>query len=216
MDNQTRKPYKIIDSQMNGEYEEKKSRFIATLCPVKDEEEANAFIASMKKKYYDARHNCSCFIIGDRGELTRSSDDGEPSGTAGKPMLEVLLGAELTYVCCVVTRYFGGVLLGTGGLVRAYSEAVKDALSNARESGAIKTVQFCKDMKIVVSYDQVNSVLNYSARNDIQILSTEYLTEVTFQIRVLAEEYEKHFDSIIQLSQGKAKIEKMGEGFFPI
>ena len=183
---------------------------------MKNEEEANAFIASMKKKYYDARHNCSCFIIGDRGELTRSSDDGEPSGTAGKPMLEVLLGAELTYVCCVVTRYFGGVLLGTGGLVRAYSEAVKDALSNARGTGAIKTVQFCKDMKIVVSYELVNSVLNYSARNDIQVLSTEYLTEVTFQIRVLAEEYEKHLDSIIQLSQGKAKIEKMGEGFFPI
>lgn len=211
-----RPPYKIIDSRVTGEYEEKKSRFIATLCPVKNEEEANAFIASMKKKYYDARHNCSCFILGDRSELTRSSDDGEPSGTAGKPMLEVLLGAQVTYVCCVVTRYFGGVLLGTGGLVRAYTEAVKDALSKAYENDGVKTVEFCKDIKAVVAYDQVNSILNYASKNKVTILSTEYLTEVTFLLRVRGGEYEKHCEALTQLTMGKAIIEKANEGFFPV
>ena len=93
-----------------GEYEEKKSRFIATVRPCETEEEASAFIEEIKKKYWDARHNCSAYVIGTRGELTRCSDDGEPSGTAGRPMLEVLLGADVESVCVVVTRYFGGVL----------------------------------------------------------------------------------------------------------
>ena len=113
-----------------GEYEEKKSRFIATLEPVSSEEEAAAFIAAIKKKYWDARHNCSAYIIGDDGRKTRCSDDGEPSGTAGRPMLDVLAGEKITNACVVVTRYFGGTLLGTGGLVRAYSAAVKDAIAN--------------------------------------------------------------------------------------
>ncbi len=113
-----------------GEYEEKKSRFIATIEPVSSEEEAVAFITVMKKKYWDARHNCSAFIIGDDGSKTRCSDDGEPSGTAGRPMLEVLSGSHVTNVCVVVTRYFGGTLLGTGGLVRAYQTAVKEGLEN--------------------------------------------------------------------------------------
>ncbi len=113
-----------------GEYEEKKSRFIATIEPVSSEEEAAAFITAIKKKYWDARHNCSAFIIGDDGARTRCSDDGEPSGTAGRPMLDVLAGSRVTNVCVVVTRYFGGTLLGTGGLVRAYSAAVKEGLAN--------------------------------------------------------------------------------------
>jgi len=102
-----------------GEIEEKKSRFIAHVEPVTSEEEATAFITAMKKQYFDARHNCYAFVIGDNSELTRCSDDGEPSGTAGRPMLEVLTGEGITNVVCVVTRYFGGTLLGTGGLVRA-------------------------------------------------------------------------------------------------
>ncbi len=113
-----------------GEYEEKKSRFIATVEPVSSEEEAAAFIASVKKQYWDAKHNCSAYVIGDAGEKTRCSDDGEPSGTAGRPMLDVLTGSCVTNACVVVTRYFGGTLLGTGGLVRAYSAAVKEALKN--------------------------------------------------------------------------------------
>ena len=106
--------YKTIYEGGEGELVEKKSRFIATVRPVETEEEALAFIEEMKKKYYDARHNCSAFVIGSKGELTRSSDDGEPSGTAGRPMLEVLTGSGIRNIAAVVTRYFGGVLLGTG------------------------------------------------------------------------------------------------------
>ena len=111
-----------------GELIEKKSRFIATVSPVKSEEEAQRFIEQIKKQYWDARHNCTAFTIGSRHQLTRCSDDGEPAGTAGRPMLDVLLGEDIHDTCVVVTRYFGGTLLGTGGLVRAYSGAVQEAL----------------------------------------------------------------------------------------
>ena len=103
------KEYKIVYCGGEGEIVEKKSRFIATVKPVDSEEEASAFIAEMKKKYWDARHNCSAFIIGSRGELTRCSDDGEPSGTAGRPMLEVLTGSGIRNIAVVVTRYFGHI-----------------------------------------------------------------------------------------------------------
>ena len=122
--------YKIVYEGGSGEIEEKKSRFIATVRPVGSEEEVTAFLAEMKKKYWDARHNCFAYVIGEKNELVRCSDDGEPSGTAGRPMLDVLLKEELHNVAVVVTRYFGGTLLGTGGLVRAYQQAVKEGLSN--------------------------------------------------------------------------------------
>lgn len=123
--------YKILYRGGEGEIVEKKSRFIATTRPVKSEEEAIAFIEEMKKKYWDARHNCSAYVIGERGQVQRCSDDGEPSQTAGRPMLDVLLGEEVRNICVVVTRYFGGTLLGTGGLVRAYSSAVQEGLKNS-------------------------------------------------------------------------------------
>lgn len=122
---------KIVYKGGQGEIVEKKSRFIATVRPVSEEEEALAFIEEMKKKYWDARHNCFAYVIGERNELARFSDDGEPGGTAGKPMLDVLLGEELHNTAVVVTRYFGGTLLGTGGLVRAYSGAVKAGLAES-------------------------------------------------------------------------------------
>ena len=114
--------YRTIYEGGQGEITEKKSRFIATVRLVKTEEEAVKFIEEMKKKYWDATHNCSAYVIGERREIMRCSDDGEPQGTAGKPMLDVLLGEELYNTAVVVTRYFGGTLLGTGGLVRAYSK----------------------------------------------------------------------------------------------
>lgn len=122
--------YKVVYQGGSGEIEEKKSRFIATVRPVESEEEAAAFIAEMKKKYWDARHNCSAFVIGRNQELTRCSDDGEPSGTAGRPMLDVLLREGIHNAAVVVTRYFGGTLLGTGGLVRAYQGSVQAGLAN--------------------------------------------------------------------------------------
>ena len=122
--------YKIVYQGGEGEIVEKKSRFIAEIRPVESEEEATAFIAEVKKKYWDARHHCSAFTIGENNEVARCSDDGEPAQTAGRPMLDVLLGRELHNVCAVVTRYFGGTLLGTGGLVRAYGGAVQEGLKN--------------------------------------------------------------------------------------
>ena len=120
---------KTVYSGGEAEIVEKKSRFIATVRPVSSEEEAVAFIAEMKKKYWDARHNCSAFVIGDRQEMSRCSDDGEPAQTAGRPMLDVLLREDIHNVAVVVTRYFGGVLLGTGGLVRAYQKSVQEGLA---------------------------------------------------------------------------------------
>ena len=122
---------KIIYTGGEGEIVEKKSRFIATLRPVQTEAEAIAFIGEMKKKYWDARHNCSAFVIGKNQEISRCSDDGEPSQTAGRPMLDVLLKEEIHNAAVVVTRYFGGVLLGTGGLVRAYQKAVQAGLNGS-------------------------------------------------------------------------------------
>ena len=122
------KEIKIVYEGGEGELIEKKSRFIATVRPVEGEEEALDFIAAMKKKYWNATHNCSAFVVGENQELQRCSDDGEPQGTAGRPMLDVLLGEEVHNAAVVVTRYFGGTLLGTGGLVRAYSKSVQEGL----------------------------------------------------------------------------------------
>ena len=124
-------PYKIVCQAAEGEIVEKKSRFIAAVSPARSEQEAAAFIESVRKKHYDARHNCPAFVIGKNRELSRCSDDGEPGGTAGKPILEMINAMGLTDTVVVVTRYFGGVLLGTGGLVRAYTEAAKAGLAKA-------------------------------------------------------------------------------------
>lgn len=157
------------------ELEEKKSRFIATIEPVSSEEEAAAFIASVRKKNWDARHNCSAFIIGDRGQVTRCSDDGEPSGTAGRPMLDVLAGAHVTNVCAVVTRYFGGVLLGTGGLVRAYSSAVKEALGRCslikKIPGSIISVE--------CDYNDIGKIRYMAAQKGYHITDCDYGGSVT-------------------------------------
>ena len=123
--------YRTVYQGGTGEIIEKKSRFIANILPVTTEDEALAFIERMRKTYWDARHNCSAYVIGFHPELQRCSDDGEPAKTAGRPMLDVLINEGLRNTAVVVTRYFGGTLLGTGGLVRAYTEAVKAGLANS-------------------------------------------------------------------------------------
>ena len=123
--------YKTIYKEAEAEIIEKKSKFIATVRPVKTEEEAQSFIEEMRKKYWDATHNVFAYQIGERNQIQRFSDDGEPSGTAGLPVLDVLKGEDVKDVAIVVTRYFGGTLLGTGGLVRAYGKAAKEGLLEA-------------------------------------------------------------------------------------
>ena len=122
---------KIIYKEGKGEIEEKKSRFIAHVYPVQSEEQAVSYINEVKKKYWDARHNCWAYSIGEKQPALRCSDDGEPSGTAGKPMLEVVTGQELHNVVAVVTRYFGGTLLGTGGLIRAYTKSTQEGIKES-------------------------------------------------------------------------------------
>ena len=123
--------YKILYKEGEAEISEKKSRFIAQIAPAQTEEEAQAFIEKIKKQYWDARHNCWAYSIGEKQPALRCSDDGEPSGTAGKPMLEVLTGQELHNVVAVVTRYFGGTLLGTGGLIRAYTKSTQEGIKES-------------------------------------------------------------------------------------
>lgn len=163
-----------------GEYEEKKSRFIATVKAVSSEEEANAFIASMKKQYWDARHNCSAYVIGYNGELTRCSDDGEPSGTAGRPMLEVLTGSGVRNVAVVVTRYFGGVLLGTGGLVRAYTQAVKEGLAASK----IGSLAMGRWLEIIADYNDVGKIQYCLRQKGLEAEKTDYAADVTMSLRV--------------------------------
>lgn len=181
-----------------GEYEEKKSRFIATLEPVSSEEAATEFIASIKKKYWDARHNCSAFILGDNGEKTRCSDDGEPSGTAGRPMLNVLTGEHITNACVVVTRYFGGTLLGTGGLVRAYSAAVKEAIANSevirKQNGSI--------LKIDCDYNDHGKIVNMAAKNGYLITDTDFGEAVT--LTMVSDDVHKLINEITDITSARA------------
>ena len=184
-----------------GEIEEKKSRFIATIMPVSSEEEAASFIAKLKKQYWDARHNCSAFVIGANGEKTRCSDDGEPSGTAGRPMLDVLTGEHVTNVCVVVTRYFGGTLLGTGGLVRAYSAAVRAGLENCE---IIKKINGYT-VKVICDYNDIGKLQNLAARKDYHITGTDYGEKVTAVFMTdKVTELEK---DITDATSGKAMIE---------
>lgn len=151
--------YKIVYKGGEGEIVEKKSRFIAYVKPVDTEEEANDFIESIKKKNWDARHNCSAVVIGENNEFSRCSDDGEPASTAGKPMLEVLINEGIHNAAVVVTRYFGGVLLGTGGLVRAYQGAVKEGLA----ASVIVEKQKGAKYKITTDYNGIGK-LQYGKR----------------------------------------------------
>ncbi len=197
---------RILIEGGQGEYEEKKSRFIATLRPVKSIEEAASFIEEMKKRYWDARHNCSAYVIGRNNEITRCSDDGEPSGTAGRPMLEVLTGADLHDAAVVVTRYFGGTLLGTGGLVRAYTQAVKEGIANS-----ISAVERDGErLMLGLEYGDVDRVLNYLKGNRLAPESSDYGADVTMELIVAAEQADTVIKELTELTAGRVLAEKLG------
>ena len=186
-----------------GEIIEKKSRFICTVRPVETEEEAVAFIAEMKKKYWDARHNCSAFVLGDRQELTRCSDDGEPAGTAGRPMLEVLLGRGIHNAAVVVTRYFGGVLLGTGGLVRAYQSAVQAGL----DASYIMERREGRKLTVGTDYNGVGKLQYLFGKEQLPILDSQYAADVTMEVMIPLEQKEAIEKEITELTSGNAKLE---------
>ena len=194
-----------------GEIVEKKSRFIATVRPVASEEEAVAFIAEMKKKYWDARHNCSAFVIGDRQELSRCSDDGEPAQTAGRPMLDVLLREEIHNVAVVVTRYFGGVLLGAGGLTRAYAKSAKDALDAAGKA------RMCLWSAVTVDcpYPMLERLKLLAAAHGGTVEGTDFGAAVSVRI-LLPQENAAGFDAALtELSAGTMTARREGERFLP-
>jgi uncharacterized YigZ family protein len=170
--------YYIPSGPGESEYEEKRSRFLGHLRPVETEEEARHFITEMKKKYHDARHNCWCYRI--RGGAVRYSDDAEPQGTAGLPMLEILQREGIENAVCVVTRYFGGVLLGTGGLLRAYQKAAKGAVEDA----GISVVRAWTKMSIVCEYSDYEKIRSELEQQNAVISDTEYGEKVTLTVLV--------------------------------
>ena len=188
-----------------AELVEKKSRFIATVRPVESEEEAAAFIEEMKKKYYDARHNCSAYVLGSKAQLTRSSDDGEPSGTAGRPMLEVLLGSGIRNVAAVVTRYFGGTLLGTGGLVRAYSGVLKEALEKCETARQHFGVRF----QIKADYNAVGKIQHILASRNIAAEDSVYAADVKTTVIAPVEEYDRLCTELVEATSARAEIEEV-------
>lgn len=186
-----------------GEITEKKSRFIATVRPVESEDEAVSFINETKKKYWDARHNCSAFVIGKRQELTRCSDDGEPAGTAGRPMLDVLLKENIHNAAVVVTRYFGGVLLGTGGLVRAYQQATKAGLSASeiieKKEGAVLFIR--------TDYTGIGRLQYLFAQEKITVMDTAYEADVLVKAVIPENDKKRIEKTIIEQTNGMAKLE---------
>lgn len=202
---QFRVPYEPAES----EFAEKRSRFIGHIWPVETEEEAQAHIKAIKSQYYDARHNCWCYLIGDN--IVRYSDDGEPQGTAGQPMLKVFQRENVTNVCCVVTRYFGGILLGAGGLTRAYSRSAKETLSAA---GAA-TMGLWRQVRLHCPYPLLERVKLEIGTWGGLIDDTEYGAEVTVTASMPEDGAERLQDRLTELSAGGIILQVLGENYRP-
>ncbi len=202
------KEYKTVEFESKDEFIEKKSRFIGYVKPVKTQEEAMNFINSIKSKHWDATHNVSAFVLRENN-IQRSSDDGEPSGTAGVPTLDVLLKENLVDVCVVVTRYFGGTLLGAGGLIRAYSHSSKIAV----EAGHIITMAPCKVLTVSVDYsfyDRFNILLSEFNAN---IENSEFADNVTVTFSIRENTVMLLQEKLTQQSNGKYILKEIGEKF---
>lgn len=185
-----------------GEIVEKKSRFIATVRRIENEEEALSFVAQMRKKYWDARHNCYAFVAGDNHQLARCSDDGEPAGTAGRPILDVLLGEDVHNAAVVVTRYFGGTLLGTGGLVRAYQGATREGLKNSlivtRRQGRLLTIE--------TDYNGLGKVQYLLAKAEVHTVDSLYGEQVAIKAMVPLCQLQKLKEELTEATSGKALL----------
>lgn len=210
MDNGGRDSYRVLLEGGEGEYEEKRSRFIATVRKCGSESEAAAFLEETRKKYWDARHNCYAFCLGQKGELTRCSDDGEPAGTAGRPILEVLLKEGIRDAAVVVTRYFGGVLLGTGGLVRAYTRAAQEGLKNC----TVGRMRFGTELLAVTDYNGVGKLLHLLRSAGIEPVSSEYTDKAALRLLVPAAQAEDITRRMVDATGGRVRIEKIKDLYF--
>ena len=204
--------YKTVKQYGEGEIEEKKSRFLGKIKPVDTEEEALKFIEGIKKQYWDARHNCYAYIIGEHNECVRCSDDGEPSGTAGKPMLEVLQNQELKNVVAVVTRYFGGTLLGTGGLVRAYTQATQEALKEAQ----VATMTPMSVMTVRTDYNAIGKIKYVLAQEETPVLNEEYAADVVVTMAVPLSQKDYMIKKLTEVTNGRAALEEKEQTFMAL
>ena len=198
--------FRTIKEDGQVQEEIKKSRFICHIKRVTTEDEARNFIQAVKKEHYKATHNCSAFILGERSEMKRSSDDGEPSGTAGVPMLGVLENHQLTNVCAVVTRYFGGIKLGAGGLIRAYSSNVALAI---KEIGIVH-IKEQLGLRIALSYSQYQELPNFLKANHLQEQDTSVTEQVQTTIFVHKDDKDSVIEELIELFNGKIDITDQG------
>ncbi len=196
--------YQTIEGRAIGEIEEKKSRFIAQLCHVETEEEALAFLEEIRSEHRMARHNVYAYILRGEGasERIRYSDDGEPQKTAGLPTLQALQHAGLTDVAVMVTRYFGGTLLGTGGLVRAYTQSTQAAIAKAH----LVTVSICVDITLRVAYPLYDQANRIAADCNAKTLNTQFTDAVTMQLRMLDGTQEPFLKKITELCHGQENL----------
>ena len=201
--------FRVPFAPAESEFVEKRSRFISHIWPVESEEQAQQYIKEMKTRYYDARHNCWCYRIGHA--IARYSDDGEPQGTAGQPMLKVLEREEVTNVCCVVTRYFGGILLGAGGLTRAYSKGAKDALI----ASGIAVMGAWARVKVPCTYPLFQRVkLEIESANGV-VDDVQYGADVVLAVSLPAEQTEGLQRRLTELSAGGIAVEVLSEEYRP-
>ena len=198
--------FRTIKEDGQVQEEIKKSRFICHAKRVYSEEEARDFITAIKKEHYKATHNCSAFIVGERSEIKRTSDDGEPSGTAGVPMLGVLENHNLTNVCVVVTRYFGGIKLGAGGLIRAYAGSVALAV---KEIGIIE-IKEQAGIAIQMSYAQYQEYSNFLKEHNLMELETTFTDQIDTMIYVNKEEKENIKSALVEFFNGKVTLTDQG------
>ena len=198
--------FRTIKEDGQVQEEIKKSRFICHIKRVTTEDEARNFIQAVKKEHYKATHNCSAFILGERSEMKRSSDDGEPSGTAGVPMLGVLGNHQLTNVCAVVTRYFGGIKLGAGGLIRAYAGSVALAI---KEIGSVH-IKEQLGLRLTLSYSQYQELPNFLKAKQLQEQDTAFTDQIQTTIFVDKDDKDSVIESLIELFNGKIDIVEQG------
>ena len=203
--------YKTIEGTASAEYEEKKSRFIGQVAHVETEDEAVAFLNGIRAANPQARHNVYAYELR-AGNRVRYSDDGEPARTSGMPTLEVIQHAELKDVICVTTRYFGGTLLGTGGLVRAYTKAAQDAFGAAR----VVTFAECVDLVVSVGYPLYDQLSHWLSDQGIQVLSTDFAGDVAVEVRVLATEAAAVQTAITELTHATAEILASAPSYQPL
>ena len=205
--------FKSIEKEAEGIVIEKKSKFIANIYYIESEEEADDIINSIRKKYHDARHHCFAYRIYKEGQIiSKQSDDGEPSGTAGAPMLNILEKNEFANVLIVVTRYFGGILLGTGGLVKAYSDATKEAIKNSK----IKEMEEGYELEITLGYDNIGNFEHFCTLNDMKVINKEFTDKIKYFVEISKEKYNKTVEKNLKDNFQNLPIKTLRDKFITI